>query len=152
MVTIVARWKSPPTRDLSRLAPWLVALATLLVFLPSIGNDFVNRDDDRNFLDNPNYRGLGLTEVRWAFNAFVLGHYHPLTWLSSSIDYVLWGMNPTGYHFTNVVIYADTFVVVFFLFLALLRKALPDHTHLTWVAAVGALFFAIHPLWVESVV
>jgi len=152
MVTIVARRKSPSKPDLSRWAPWLVALATLVIFLPSIGNDFVNWDDDLNFLDNPNYRGLGLTQVRWAFNAFLLGHYHPLTWLSSSFDYVLWGINPTGYHFTNVVIHTGTAVVVFFLFLALLRKALPDQTHLAWAAAVGALFFAIHPLRVESVV
>ncbi len=79
MVTIVARRKSPSKPDLSRWAPWLVALATLVIFLPSIGNDFVNWDDDLNFLDNPNYRGLGLTQVRWAFNAFLLGHYHPLT-------------------------------------------------------------------------
>lgn len=73
MAAIVARPKAPSKPDLSCWAPWLVALATLLVFVPSIGNDFVNWDDDRNFLDNPNCRGLGLTPVRWAFNAFVLG-------------------------------------------------------------------------------
>jgi tetratricopeptide (TPR) repeat protein len=152
MGTTVARRNQPPPRDLSRWAPCLVALATLLVFLPSIGNEFVNWDDDRNFLDNPHYRGLGPTQVRWAFDAFILGHYHPLTWLSSSLDYVLWGLNPTGYHFTNVAIHAATAVVVFFAFLALLQSALPGHARLTGAAVVGALVFAIHPLRVESVV
>lgn len=152
METIVTRRTTTPVHDPARWVPWLVALVTLAVFLPSIGNDFVNWDDDRNFLDNPQYRGLGLTQIRWAFSAFILGHYHPLTWLSSSLDYALWGMNPTGYHFTNVAIHTATAVVVFFLFLALLQRALPGRGHLAWAAGVGALVFAIHPLRVESVV
>lgn len=36
MVTIVARRKSPPTRDLSRWAPWLVALEYLGNFLRAV--------------------------------------------------------------------------------------------------------------------
>jgi hypothetical protein len=114
MVTSMARRKPQQQSDLSRWAPWLVGLLTLLVFLPSIGNDFVNWDDDRNFIDNPDYRGLGPSQITWAFQAFILGHYHPLTWLSSSLDYVLWGMNPAGYHFGNVVLHAITAVLVFF--------------------------------------
>jgi hypothetical protein len=36
-------------------------------------------DDDRNLLDNPDYRGLGWPQLRWMFTAFHLGHYIPLT-------------------------------------------------------------------------
>lgn len=140
--------------DLSHRAPWIVGLVTLLVFLPSVANHFVNWDDDRNFLENPYYRGLGPSQIAWAFQAFVLGHYHPLTWLSSSFDYALWGMNPAGYHFTNVLLHAITAVLVYMLFVELLKKALGRESspRLIWAAAAGALAFSLHPLRVESVV
>ena len=42
---------------------WLVAVPLVLVvvaaFFPVLDNDFVNWDDDGNFLENPHYRGLG---------------------------------------------------------------------------------------------
>ena len=74
----------------TRWLPWVVAALTLFVFLPAVGHDFVNWDDDRNFLENPYYRGLSLENIRWMFTTFHLGHYHPLTWLSLGLDYVLW--------------------------------------------------------------
>lgn len=153
MGSIVPRQKPQQNNDFSRWAPYLLALLTLLVFLPSVSNDFVNWDDDRNFLDNPSYRGFGPAQIQWAFQAFVLGHYHPLTWLSSSLDYALWGMNPAGYHFTNVLLHCVTSVLVFFLFVELLTRHLADRepAHLRWAAAAGALVFALHPLRVESV-
>ena len=153
MGSSMARRKPQQASDLTRWVPWLAGLLTLLVFLPSAGNNFVNWDDDRNFLENPYYRGLGPRQIAWAFQAFVLGHYHPLTWLSSSLDYVLWGMNPAGYHFTNVALHAITTVLVFLLFVDLLKKALNRESspRLVWAAAAGALAFSLHPLRVESV-
>jgi hypothetical protein len=35
---------------------------------------------------------------------------HPLTWLTFGIDYVLWGMNPTGYHLTNLLLHRQRLV------------------------------------------
>ena len=137
MGSSMARRKPQQASDLTRWVPWLAGLLTLLVFLPSAGNNFVNWDDDRNFLENPYYRGLGPRQIAWAFQAFVLGHYHPLTWLSSSLDYVLWGMNPAGYHFTNVALHAITAVLVFLLFVDLLKKALNRESspRLVWAGA-----------------
>ena len=45
------------------LRTWLVAVPLVLIviaaFIPALDNGFVNWDDDKNFLDNPFYRGLG---------------------------------------------------------------------------------------------
>ncbi len=138
----------------TRWLPWVVAGLTLFVFLPAAGNDFVNWDDDRNFLENPYYRGLSLENIRWMFTTFHLGHYHPLTWLSLGLDYVLWEMNPAGYHFSNIVLHAATALLVYFLILRLLglaTQAEEETAELRFSAAFGALLFAIHPLRVESV-
>src|SRR5438874_488343 len=49
----------PPQRSVRWLAALLVAVFTLAAFLPTLHNQFVNWDDDVNFLDKPHYRRLG---------------------------------------------------------------------------------------------
>jgi len=136
------------------LAPLLVALFTLAAFLPALQNQFVNWDDKDNFLDNPHYRGLGWTHLRWMWTTH-LGHYIPLTWMTLGLDYLLWGMNPVGYHLTSLLLHAANAVVFFFVVRRILTRALPslsERGHALAVSAgFAALVFAIHPLRVESV-
>src|SRR5436190_8418864 len=136
------------------LAPLLVALFTLAAFLPALQNQFVNWDDKDNFLDNPHYRGLGWTHLRWMWTTH-LGHYIPLTWMTLGLDYLLWGMNPVGYHLTNLLLHAANAVVFFFVVRRILTLALPSPSErghaLAVSSGVAALVFAIHPLRVESV-
>src|SRR5213596_914811 len=136
------------------LAPLLVALFTLAAFLPALQNQFLRWDDHKNFLGNPHYRGLGWMHLRWMWTTH-LGHYIPLTWMTLGLDYVLWGMNPLGYHLTNLLLHATHAVVFFFVVRRILTRALPslsERGHALAVSAgVAALVFAIHPLRVESV-
>ena len=138
----------------SWLVPVLIAVVTFATFLPALHNQFVNWDDDKNFLENPHYRGLGWTQLSWMWTTH-MGHYIPLTWMTFGLDYLLWGMNPRGYHVTNLLLHAANAVVFFFITRRLLTRALPSpsergHT-LAVSAAFAALVFAIHPLRVESV-
>src|SRR2546426_2401883 len=84
-----------------------------------------------------------------------LGHYIPLTWLTLGLDYLLWGMNPLGYHLTNLLLHAANAVVFFFVVRRILTLALPapsERGHaLALSAGFASLVFAIHPLRVESV-
>src|SRR5436189_5366354 len=136
------------------LVPVLIALVTFAAFLPTLQNQFVNWDDDDNFLGNPHYRGLAWTNLRWMWTTH-LGHYIPLTWMTLGLDYLLWGMNPLGYHLTSLLLHAANAVVFFFIVRRILTLALPapsERGHaLTASAGVAALVFAIHPLRVESV-
>src|SRR6266581_72470 len=143
-----------PQRWILWLVPTLIALVTFGAFLPTLHNQFVNWDDDKNFLENPHYRGLGWTQLSWMWTTH-LGHYIPLTWMTFGLDYLLWGMNPLGYHLTNLLLHAANAVVFFFITRRLLTRALPSpsergHT-LAVSAALAALVFSIHPLRVESV-
>src|SRR5437868_2924388 len=109
------------------LTPLLVAAVTFLAFVPVLRNGFVTWDDDRNFLTNPHYRGLGAEQLHWMWTTFHLGHYVPLTWMSLGLDYVLWGMNPAGYHLTNVLLHSANAVLVYFLALQILRTTGRQH-------------------------
>jgi len=151
--------REPVTRALTQrwvhwLVPVLVALVTFAVFLPALQNQFVNWDDPTNFLDNPYYRGLGWSQLRWMWTTH-LGHYIPLTWMTLGLDYLLWGMNPFGYHLTSLLLHAANAVVFFFVVHRILPLALPSRSErghaLAVAAGFAALVFAIHPLRVESV-
>src|SRR2546422_3214114 len=134
--------------------PLVIAFSTFAAFLPALQNQFVSWDDAENFLDNPHYRGLGWTHLRWMWTTH-LGHYIPLTWMTLGLDYLLWGMNPVGYHLTNLLLHAANAVVFFFVVRRLLTRALSSPSErghaLALSAGFAALVFAIHPLRVESV-
>ena len=113
----------------------LVAALTLAAFLPVLHNGFVNWDDPVNFLNNPNYRGLGLDQLRWMATTVHMGHWIPVTWLTLGLDYVLWGMDPRGYHLTSLLFHTATAVAFFALAWRLLERALPRGTatvNLAW--------------------
>jgi Flp pilus assembly protein TadD len=131
----------------------VVGLAALAVFAPALGNGFVDWDDIANFVDNPHYRGLGPAHLRWMATATLTGHWIPVTWLTLGLDHVLWGMDPFGYHLTNVVLHAVGAALFCLVARALLGRAAPGlgAGALRLGAAVAALFFALHPLRAESV-
>ncbi|MGH7828942.1 MAG: hypothetical protein ACREP8_02080, partial [Candidatus Binatia bacterium] len=137
------------------LLPAFIPLATFIAFLPALQNGFVDWDDYKNLVENPHYRGLAWTELRWMFTTFHIGHYHPLTWMSFGLDYWLWGMDPMGYHLASLVLHAANALLFYFVSLRLLRLgfSLPvlPQLSLPVAAAVAALFFSLHPLRVESV-
>jgi len=136
------------------LVPAVIALATFAAFLPSLGNTFVTWDDDRNFLDNPYYRGLDGPHLFWMWTTFHMGHYIPLSWMTLGLDYELWGMDARGYHLTSLVIQCGTAIALYFVarrLLALAFDEASDSPRIIACSAFAALFFAIHPLRVESV-
>ena len=141
--------REPPPTWLRRGLPLLVACVTAACFLPTVQNDFVLWDDDLNITGNRRYRGLSVAHLRWMFTTLLGGHYQPLSWLTLGIDHALWGMNAGGYHLTSLVLHVAAAVATY----ALMRAVLDDRD--TWAAyaaaALGALFFAVHPLRVESV-
>jgi protein O-mannosyl-transferase len=143
----------PVPASASRRDALLVAALTLTVFAPTLANGWVEWDDRVNFLDNPHYRGLGWRQIVWAFTVAWNGHWTPLAWLSLGLDYVLWGMNPVGYHLTNILWHAGNAALFVLIAQRLLRRVWPDVTASTLRlgAATAALFFAVHPLRVESV-
>ena len=68
----------------------------------------------------------------------------PLTWLSYLLDASVWGNNAAGYHATNILLHAASASLLFLALVMLTRRL--------WPSAFVALFFALHPLRVESVI
>lgn len=129
-----------------------VAAVTALVFSRSLGHGFVAWDDEILLVNNPAFRGLGWGHLRWMAANTLLGHYVPVTWLSFAIDHAVWGLHPTGYHLTNVLLHAANAGLVAALAAQLLRRATAWPDRVCRLGAVAtALFWALHPLRVEAV-
>jgi protein O-mannosyl-transferase len=137
------------------LLPLIAFGVTALAFLPALGGGFIDWDDGSLLLRNPWYRGLGPTNLAWMVSTVRMGHWMPLNWISFGLDYVIWGMNPLGYHLTNVVLHAAAAATLYVVAKRVLRAALAGRpTTDGWLRAgalVAALAFGLHPLRVESV-
>src|SRR5882724_439890 len=115
-----------------------------LVFGQTLGHPFVAYDDQNYVYENPAVTaGLSSDGIRVAFTKPHARNWHPLTTLSHMLDVQLFGLNPAGHHFTNVLLHTFAALLLF----SLLRRI----TGSTWRSAFVAAIFAIHPLRVESV-
>jgi hypothetical protein len=108
------------------VAALLVVFVTLFVYLPALRCGFINFDDPEYVLNNPVIRALTMANLAEMFAKPHVGWWMPLTWLSLAIDYHFWGLNPVGYHFTNIVFHGiNTGLVVFVVWLPERVKLLP---------------------------
>jgi len=126
----------------------LICLALALAVLATYGQlwdcDFVGFDDTTYVTSNDMVKqGLSWPGMVWAFTTLQAGFWHPLTWLSLMADSQFYGINPAGYHFTNLLLHLANSLLLFLL--------LQRMTKARWPSALAAALFALHPLHVESV-
>jgi tetratricopeptide (TPR) repeat protein len=133
-------WKIPPGKV---FLPGLVLMGVVVwVFLPSLGGDFIDRNDF-GFVTKNVHIHLTLANVVWVFSHPFDANWLPVTLGSFMLDHQLYGLKPWGYHLTNVLLHALNTVLVFWV----LRRM----TGATWRSLMVAALFGLHPLRVESV-
>jgi tetratricopeptide (TPR) repeat protein len=113
--------------------------AVVLAYQPAWTAGFI-WDDDEYVTNNPL---LSAPDGLWRiwFSTDSPSQYFPLVYSTFRLEYALWGLNSTGYHWVNILLHAINALLVWRL---LSRLTLPG-------AWFGAALFALHPLQVESV-
>jgi tetratricopeptide (TPR) repeat protein len=124
-------------RRAAAAAPPLLAF---LAFLPSLRGEFLSWDDRGNLAHVP----AGLWD---AFASTHYGHFQPLPWLSLALDKALWGLDPRGYHLTNLLLHS---LAAFLLYLVI-KELLKESQESVLCASLAATLWAVHPLRVEPV-
>ncbi len=128
------------------LIPFIVlSSAAFALYWQALGHSFLIYWDDNGYVT----RNMLIQRVTWAniktiFTSVLLGNYAPVQIISYMFDYLIWGMRPAGFIFTNILVHTANGI----LFYCLL-------TRLSWnklAAGAAALIFLIHPVQVESVV
>jgi len=129
-----------------------VGIVAVILYLPALGNAFTNWDDPGYVTENPHLRSFDAHFLAWAFTTFRQAGWNPLTWISLGVDHALFGLDPFGYHLTNVLLYGATTLAVVLLVGALFARVWnPVDGRVLAAAGVAGLIFAVHPLHVESV-
>src|SRR5580765_2325704 len=117
---------------------FLVA-AVILAYQPAWRAGFV-WDDDAYVTQNPLLTAPDGLKRIW-LSQDSPSQYFPLVYTTFRIERSLWGLNPAGYHWVNILIHAVNGLIAWRL---LRRLAIPG----AWLAAA---LFALHPVQVESV-
>lgn len=130
---------------------WTAACIAAVVFAVFYGfappARFLQWDDAKTLLDDPLWRGLSWGNLKWMWRSSHYGPWQPLSWFSWAVDFKLWGLDPEAFRRTNIALHSLTAG----LFYLTCRRLLPRESSISFGAAGAALFFALHPLRVESV-
>lgn len=129
----------------------VIAVAAFATFSVSLSGDFVY-DDNRQIVRNtliqePALYGKALTSDVWAFKGdgseTASNYWRPAFTAWSILNFQAFGLEPFGWHFSNLLLHS---IVSILAFLLLLRFGLS-----VWAAFAAALLFAVHPVHTESV-
>lgn len=131
---------------------WFVLLGILvysfMCYSPSLKNEFVNWDDDRNFVENELITSLNETNfwenTREIFRSDVIGGYNPLTIWTFLLEQKFIGQDkPMYWHLNNILLHLLACIFVFWIGVRLGLNLL--------ATSFLTLLFAVHPMRVESV-
>ncbi len=128
-----------------------------LIYLKALSCGFVHWDDTDFILKNLVIRQFDSNLFAWSFTTIApfSGIWIPATWISFAVDYHFWGLNPVGYHLTNILLHAVNVTILVLIAEHLCRRTFLIDSTPVWVANIAlllaGLIFGIHPLRVESV-
>ncbi len=102
------------------------SVVAFAVFYPSLNIYFVS--------DNISH----ITHAAQNFKDFDYRYFRPLPVLSLYVDYLIWGANYSGYHFTNLVIHIGNTILVYFLAKLFIKQR--------FFGLSAGLLFLLHPI------
>jgi tetratricopeptide (TPR) repeat protein len=117
----------------------LLAVVTIFAYRPAWNGGFI-WDDDYYVINNELLTATdGLRRIWFSLDA--PSQYFPLVYTTFRIEHALWGLNPSGYHWVNLLLHVANALLVW---RVLVRLKVPG----AWLAGT---IFALHPVQVESV-
>ncbi len=123
----------------------LFILLITAIYASTINNGFV-WDDNNVIVHNPLLGKLGNIPHFFLSEDMAMGYtgyYRPVTYISFALDRALWGLNPAGFHLTNITLHLFVVLLFYMVVMALFKKER--------LAFVATLLFALHPVTAESV-
>ncbi|HRE41442.1 MAG TPA: tetratricopeptide repeat protein [Ignavibacteria bacterium] len=128
----------------------IIALVTFAVYFNSLENQFVF-DDESVVQTNLSLTSLSNIPKYFTgedgFHKVIGKYYRPIVSTSYNIDYAIWGLNPFGFHLTNILIHLISTLILF----RLLQLLFSNYKNVNLVVLLGTLLFAVHPIHTEAV-
>lgn len=130
----------------------ILTVFIIIVYIPTFTGGFI-LDDNILVKNNQYIRELhslksylqqedGITDKR-DLGLYHTGYYRPLINFTYWFDYKMWGMNPSGFRTTNLLLHLATTYIMFLLLCQFLKNRA--------TVFITVLFFAVHPVNTETV-
>lgn len=120
----------------------LIVLVVLFAYLNCLGNGFVWDDIftvvNNDFIKGPKLIKEVFTKPLYYFASAGYQYYRPFQSLTNMFDYTLWGLNPFGFHLTNLLLHILAVILIYFLINILFGEK--------EASLFAALLFAVHPV------
>lgn len=133
------------------LFPIILSLLITAAYIPTFSGQFILDDKPlvkNNLLirefNNPTlylFQEDGVSEK--SPPGYHTGYYRPLVNVFYMLDYKMWGMNPSGFRTTNLILHLLTCIMLYQLLRQMLGK--------TFIPFLVTLLFGLHPVNTESV-
>lgn len=128
----------------------IIIIVTYAVFQNSLSNDFVF-DDESVIIGNASIQSLSSIPKYFTadegFHKVIGRYYRPIVSASYALDYSIWGLDPYGFHLTNVIIHIISCLLLFKIFRVLFWR----YKYRNLISLLSTLIFAVHPIHTEAV-
>ena len=128
----------------------IIIIVTYAVFQNSLSNEFVF-DDESVIIGNTSIQSLSSIPKYFTadegFHKVIGRYYRPVVSATYAIDYSIWGLDPYGFHLTNVIIHIICCLLLFKIFRVLFWR----YKYRNLISLLSALIFAVHPIHTEAV-
>lgn len=133
-----------------------ILILTFWCYHYSLHNQFLNWDDGLYVFGNKYLKNLSWENLKMIlFHSITPSNYHPLTMLSLAINWHFSHTSPPLYYLTNIFIHMANVILVFLLVTKLCERIASYSPlaakHKLFIASFCALWFAVHPMHVESI-
>ncbi|MGB9706891.1 MAG: tetratricopeptide repeat protein [Microgenomates group bacterium] len=146
-------------KQLTKIPIWALVLIIFLfgfgVYFNILPNQFV-WDDEEQVVNNPYIRSFANLQAIFKGSTFNTGgaglsgwYYKPLMSLWFMTNFAIWGLNPFGFHLSQLFLHLVNSGLIFLIFLKLFDSLRCKIAKL--IAFFSALIFLVHPANVESV-
>jgi len=127
-----------------------IIIVTYAVFQNSLSNDFVF-DDESVIIGNASIQNLSSIPKFFTadegFHKVIGRYYRPIVSSTYALDYYIWGLDPYGFHLTNVIIHIISCLLLFKIFRVLFWR----YKYRNLISLLSTLIFAVHPIHTEAV-
>lgn len=128
----------------------IIAAVAFLVYYNSLSNEFVF-DDESVIQTNASIQDLSnipkFFTADEGFHKVIGRYYRPVVSTSYATDFYIWGMNPYGFHLTNVLIHVISCLLLYKIFIVLFWR----YKFRNLISMFSTLIFAVHPIHTEAV-
>ncbi|MEP7145475.1 MAG: tetratricopeptide repeat protein [bacterium] len=128
----------------------IIIAVTYLTFHNTLSNEFVF-DDESVIVNNQSIQSLSdiprYFTAAEGFHKVIGRYYRPVVSSTYAIDYAIWGLNPYGFHLTNVIIHIICCLLLFKIFAVLFWR----YKYRNLFSLLATLIFAVHPIHTEAV-